>query len=163
MEQTKENFEEIYQRYYSMVYQICFGYFKGEAEVAKDASQEVFIIIWKNLKKFKGKSSIKTWIYRITVNTCLGQIKANSRRKEALHQIGMNHQDENLDDSISKLYQAIGELNKTERLIIMMVLEKEKQKTIAEILGIEETNLRVKIHRIKIKLGKILETMSDER
>ena len=45
----------------------------------------------------------------------------------------------------------------------MMVLEKEKQKTIAEILGIEETNVRVKIHRIKIKLGKILEMMRDER
>ncbi|MBX2878183.1 MAG: sigma-70 family RNA polymerase sigma factor [Saprospiraceae bacterium] len=163
MAQIKENFEELYHGYYPMVFQICLGYFKGEEDIAKDASQEVFIIIWKNLKKFKGESSIKTWIYRITVNTCLGQIKADSRREKALNQIEMDHQDENLDDSISKLYKAIGQLNKTERLIIMMVLEKEKQKMIAEILGIEETNLRVKIHRIKIKLGKILETMKDDR
>ena len=163
MGQTNETFEDIYQEYYPMVFQICFGYFKGEEEIAKDASQEVFIIIWKNLKKFKGDSSIKTWIYRITVNTCLGQIKADSRRKEALNHVERNHRDANLDDSVSNLYKAIGQLNKTDRLIIMMVLEKEKQKTIAEILGIEETNLRVKIHRIKIKLGKILETMRDER
>ncbi len=163
MEQIKETFEDIYQKYYPMVFQICYGYFKGVEEIAKDASQEVFIIIWKNLKKFKGESSIKTWIYRITVNTCLGQIKAATRRKEALDQIQMDHREENLDDSISRLYKAIGQLNKTDRIIIMMVLEKEKQKTIAEILGIEETNLRVKIHRIKIKLGKILETMPDER
>lgn len=163
MEQIKERFEGIYQRYYPMVFQICYGYFKGDEVVAKDTSQEVFIIIWKNLKKFKGKSSIKTWIYRITVNTCLGQIKADTRRKEALDQMQMDHREEQLDDSISRLYKAIGQLNKTDRLIIMMVLEKEKQRTIAEILGIEETNLRVKIHRIKIKLGKILETMRDER
>lgn len=163
MEQINDTFEEIYQRYYPMVFQICFGYFKGVEEIAKDASQEVFIIIWKNLKKFKGESSIKTWIYRITVNTCLGQIKSDTKRKEALQLIELDHPDENLDDSISKLYKAIGQLNKTERLIIMMVLEKEKQKTIAEILGIEETNLRVKIHRIKIKLGKIIQTMQDER
>lgn len=87
MGQIKDIFEEIYQEYYLMVFQICFGYFKGEEEIVKDVSQEVFIIIWKNLKKFKGELFIKIWIYRIMVNICLGQIKVDSRRKEVLNYV----------------------------------------------------------------------------
>jgi len=64
-------FETIYHQHEPMVLQMCLGFVKGDNDIANDLLQEVFISVWKNLEKFKGASTYKTWIYRITVNTCL--------------------------------------------------------------------------------------------
>ena len=106
-------------------------------------------------------SSYKTWIYRITVNTCLQYI--NKTKKEKIFSISENENkipiSEPVDKSnpnISKLYKAIGQLKKIDRLIIMMVLENQDYEHIAEIIGVNSINLRVKIHRIKARLKNIL-------
>ena len=64
------------------------------------------------------------------------------------------------DQNFATLYQAIGKLNEVDRLIIMLVLDELSYDEIAEIMGINPTNLRVKIHRIKKKLKELLQ---DER
>ena len=58
-----------------MVQQMCLGFVKGDYDKATDLSQEVFIKVWTHLETFKGESSYKTWVYRITVNTCLQLIR----------------------------------------------------------------------------------------
>ena len=73
----KSLFESLHLQYYAMVLQMSLGYMKGDSELARDMAQEVFINIWNALAKFKGESSYKTWIYRITVNTCLLYIRSN--------------------------------------------------------------------------------------
>ena len=70
-----EHFETIYHQHQPMVLQMCLGFVKGDKDIANDLLQEVFISVWNNLEKFKGASTYKTWIYRITVNTCLQYIK----------------------------------------------------------------------------------------
>lgn len=64
---------EIVSLYQSMVINICFG-FVGKDE-AEDVAQEVFISVWRNLKDFKKDSTLKTWIYRIAVNTSLNHLR----------------------------------------------------------------------------------------
>ena len=64
--------------------------------------------------------------------------------------------------NIQKLYNAIGQLKKIDRLIIMMVLENQDYDSISEIIGIKPTNLRVKIHRIKKRLETILKNNNNE-
>src|ERR671912_409687 len=68
-------FESLHQEYRSMVLQMCLGFMKGDEDLAKDLSQQVFINTWQALGKFRNASSYKTWIYRITVNTCLNYIR----------------------------------------------------------------------------------------
>ena len=51
-------------------------------EDAKDASQEVWIRVWRNIKNFRGDSAFSTWLYRITVNTCLSVRRKETRRRE---------------------------------------------------------------------------------
>ncbi len=64
---AEAEFEELFQRYHGMVYQL--GYrILGEREEALDLAQEVFLIVFRRLSKFRGESTLKTWIYRITVN-----------------------------------------------------------------------------------------------
>ena len=157
-ESYKKTFETIYSQHHPMVLQMCLGYMKGDRDTANDLSQEVFISVWNSLDKFKGASSYKTWIYRITVNTCLQYIK----KEKASPIICENSRpiiaenDDSTDDNIQELYKAIGQLKKIDRLIIMMVLENQNHDSISEVIGLKPTNVRVKIHRIKKRLETIL-------
>lgn len=161
---NKKTFETIYSQHHSMVLQMCLGYTKGDRDTANDLSQEVFISVWKNLHKFRGASSYKTWIYRITVNTCLQYIKKEKASPILNEDIRptIADTDETANDDIQKLYEAIGQLKKIDRLIIMMVLENQDYDTISEIIGIKPTNVRVKIHRIKKRLKTILNNNNND-
>lgn len=153
-------FDSLHQDYFAMVLQMCLGFVSGDQDKANDLAQEVFIKVWTHLDSFKGLSSHKTWIYRITVNTCLQLIRKEKKRtsvslNDYSHSIEEESQQDK-DESVAELYHAIGKLKETERLIIMMVLEGQSNEDIAEVLGLEHTTVRVKIHRIKKKLNTIL-------
>ncbi|MEO9870678.1 RNA polymerase sigma factor [Ekhidna sp.] len=159
MSNKTELFESLHTDYYGMVHQMCIGFMKGDGDLAKDLTQETFINTWSALEKFKGTSSYKTWIYRITVNTCLKYI----RDSKVKNQVSIDSElqlpdamDTVAEEMHQNLYTAIGQLSELDRLIIMMVLEELEYNEIAEVVGINEGNLRVKIHRIKKNLKKIL-------
>ena len=143
-----------------MVMQMCLGFSQGDTAKASDLTQEVFVKVWTHLDSFKGLSSYKTWIYRITVNTCLQLIKKEKKKStvpiEVVQHRLTTETKTDLTEARARLYRAIGQLNKIDRLVIMMVLEGQEYEDIAEVLGIQPTNLRVKIHRIKKRLKNIL-------
>ncbi|WP_425390446.1 RNA polymerase sigma factor [Ekhidna sp.] len=154
------DFQSIFDKYQSMVSQMCLGFVCGDQDIAKDLTQEVFISTWNAMERFEGRSSYKTWIYRITVNTCLQYHRKNKR--QTLIDLSTVENDLEEESNISsverqnELYVAINQLNEVDRLIIMMILEELEYEEIAEVIGISETNLRVKIHRIKKKLKKLM-------
>jgi RNA polymerase sigma-70 factor (ECF subfamily) len=147
------NFETIYKTYWQKVFRLCMGY-ANDTDAAKDLAQETFIKVWKQLPKFRNESSIGTWIFRIASNTCLRQIQKESKMPKS--ELPLEIQDEisetNREKDIQFLYQCISELKEVERIIISLELEDMNQKEIAEIVGLSEGNVRVKIHRIKEKL-----------
>ncbi len=153
-------FEDIYQQCFPMVLQMCLGFMKGDKDLANDLSQEVFINIWNSVENFKGQSTYKTWVYRITVNTCLQYIRKEKKKSklsiEKVEYTLMAESQESTNDQSQNLYRAIGKLEKLDRLIIMMVLEGQDYENIAHVMGIKPTNVRVKIHRIKKRLKNIL-------
>ena len=160
MPNNTQLFESLHSDYYSMVNQMCMGFMKGNRELANDLTQKSFINTWKALDKFKGASSYKTWIYRITVNTCLKYIRDSKVKDQVSIEEHLHIPDlstSGTDQPHQELYQAIGQLGEVDRLIIMMVLDELEYNEIAEVVGISEGNLRVKIHRIKKNLKKILE------
>ena len=162
MRNNTQLFESLHADYQGMVHQMCLGFMKGDVDLANDLAQEAFINTWKALDKFKGASSYKTWIYRITVNTCLNYLRASKANKQIPLDNAMEFPDSsNLQSERFKphqeLYQAIGQLAEIDRLVIMMVLDELGYDEIAEVVGISEGNLRVRIHRIKKNLKKILE------
>ena len=142
-------FEEIYNSYNQKIFRLCMSY-TNDRDLAKDLTQETFIQVWMNLAKFRNESSIGTWIFRIASNMCLRQIERSKKNitTELPFQIEEKPVESN-DAKIAFLYKCISELPETDRLIISLVLEEQPQKDIADILGISEGNVRVKIHRIK--------------
>ena len=161
MPDNKTLFETLHKEYHAMVLQMCLGFMKGDRDQAKDLAQQVFINAWQALHKFNNTASYKTWIYRITVNTCLKFIRDKKDKYQVSIDDGHIHlADESRpssDKAYQPLYRAIGRLAEVDRLIIMMVLEELDYREISNIIGISEGNLRVKIHRIKKTLKTILE------
>lgn len=150
-------FDEIYRAYWNKVFRICMGYV-NDHDWAKDIAQETFIAIWQQLPKFRQEAAIGTWIFRIASNNCLRQIERQNRmpRAEMPEQIA-EHIAPDREPQVQFLYRCIAELPETDRLIISLELEDVKQAEIAQIMGLSETNIRVKVHRIKEKLTKKFE------
>lgn len=158
MRPQEKVFKDIFEANSKKIYHLCYGYTNDE-EAANDLLQETFLKVWQNLAKFREQSQISTWIYRIAVNTCLTYLKKEKRHlKEELTQNIAESQIEVVQDKqeqISQLYDCIAKLEENERLIITMVMDEIPYPEIAEIAGISDGNLRVKIHRIKQKLTEL--------
>lgn len=158
MEQKDQLFKEIFDTNSKKIFHLCYGY-TGDADIANDLLQETFMKVWQNLDKFRNKSLISTWIYRIAVNTCLSYLRSEKRhsKDELTDTIIENRVEEHSEknEQIALLYKSISKLEENDRLIITMVLDEIPYPEIAEISGISEGNLRVRIHRIKQKLTEL--------
>ncbi|MEO0527293.1 MAG: RNA polymerase sigma factor, partial [Bacteroidota bacterium] len=127
---------------------------------AKDVAQEVFVKVWQHLESFREESSISTWIYRISVNTCLLHIRDNKKKKvgsvERMKDIEDETDDVSKTGQLDQLYQCINLLSSTNRSVILLELEGLPQKEIADIMGISHEAIRTRIHRIKNELTKCI-------
>jgi RNA polymerase sigma-70 factor (ECF subfamily) len=120
---------------------------------AQDITQETFITVWQKLAQFKMQSAIGTWIFRIASNNCLRQIERQKRMPKAEMPFQLeDRQQPDVEGQVQLLYKYIAELPEIDRIIISLELEDVKQAEIASIVGLTESNIRVKIYRIKEKL-----------
>lgn len=150
-------FDELYREFSPRIYKLCLSY-SGDRLFADDLHQETWIAVWHSLPKFRNESKIGTWIYRIAINTCLvGLKKEKNKANDSENILAKLVHEETHDNSkeINRLYESISKLKEHERIIITLVLEEKPYDEIAEITGITENNLRVKIHRIKKELQQI--------
>lgn len=144
------------------IHRIC-KYYNSNSEDQKDMYQEVLINIWNSLENFRGDSSISTWIYRVAVNTSLGFTGKKFKQMKLM----VNADTENLNSILDEENLAIKQLEEKqfvlfqnelnllsviEKALISLVLKGLNMKEIAEVIGITEPNVRVKIHRIKTEL-----------
>ena len=133
-------------------------------EDAEELTQDTFLKAFEHLSSFKAESSFSTWIYRIAYNTD-SAISATRKRKQELIVMDsamlMNISDQQIDDALNdesgervgKLNKAIKKLDAEERALISLFYNEEKTiGEIALILGLTESNAKVKLHRIRKKL-----------
>ena len=147
-------FETIYQAYWNKIYRLCMG-FVNDHELARDLTQETFLTVWQKLSAFRNESAISTWIFRIASNHCLRQMENHKRAPRTNRPDELEDRSEPSNDHrIRLLYKCISEPGEMDRIIISLELEDIRQAEIAEITGISESHVRVKIHRIREKLTK---------
>lgn len=145
-------FNKLYEIYWDKIFRLCMGYV-NDSDQAKDLAQETFITVWEKLSTFRNEANIGTWIFRIATNTCLSQIKNHKKiYSEELSDNLVEVNEETLDEEIKMLYHYISEFPELDRIIISLELEGIKQSEISKIVGLSDSNVRVKIHRIKEKL-----------
>ena len=140
---------------------ICRAYTHTQEEF-EDFYQEACLQIWRSRNGFKGDSDWSTWIYRITLNVCMTQMRKrdNENRvkdsEETLPETA-TMPDAFMNDEINALYGAIRQLTDADRAVILLYLEEKSHREIADITGTNANNIGVRVNRIKAKLQKILE------
>lgn len=148
------NFEAIYTAYWEKVFRLCLGYI-NDYNAAEDMAQETFITVWKELPNFRNEAAIGTWIYRIVTNTCLRQLQKDKRVKKVALPLQFKEEvSVDIEPQIQLLYKFISELPELDRIIISLELEDVRQLEIAQIVGLSEGNVRIRIYRIKKDLAK---------
>ena len=164
---TTSEFDTLYAREYPRIFRMCIGYASGDTLLAEEWTQDVFIRIWEHIGGFRGESQLSTWIYRVTVNTCLQHLRASRRRPERARDPAQIPQSEDVTTQDSEapatrehrlraLYQCINDMKPTNRTIILLELEGVAQKEIADVTGLSHQAVRTRIHRIKADISKKL-------
>lgn len=137
--------------------------YTNSLEDEEDLFQEIVLQLWRSYDSFKGQSKISTWMYRVALNTAitLFRKKTKSPKTDELmeyHQRDYLEEDNDEKQSqIALLYKVIKLLPRVERAIVVMYLDDQPYREIAETLGISEVNARVKMNRLKKTLKELME------
>jgi len=156
MEEEKKQFVNLIEQNKALIYKFCYMY-ANETETPDDLFQEVVINLWKSFPDFRGESKIQTWMYRISLNTCITFLRKSGKRPktQALTDEQLEYTESGDMSSIKVLYSLINKLNAFEKAIILLYLEDRSYDEIAQIVGITKSNVGVRISRIKEKLSQM--------
>jgi len=157
----KNRFLEQVEQNQDIVHKICTLY-AWNVDDRKDLSQEIVCQLWKSYPSFRGDSKFTTWMYRVALNTALLNVQRN-RRRVRTESLGDHHgeipaepTDKEEHGKFGKLYGAISQLPQFDRAIILLYLEQFSYRDISEVIGISESNVSVRLVRIKKKLKELL-------
>lgn len=152
----EESFTRIIKENEGVIFKITTIYTQNGQD-QKDLYQEIVYQLWKSFDSFRNESKISTWMYRIALNTAIGQLKKSKKHSNTtgIDQVVLK-QTENYDtefeNRLKMVYEHIHQLNILEKGLIFLLLEGKKYEEIAEITGLSETNVGTRISRIKQKL-----------
>jgi RNA polymerase sigma-70 factor, ECF subfamily len=142
-------------------------------EDCQDLSQQILLEVWRSLPTFQGNASAATWSYRVALNTALGWHRKERRRRgrqqplvevEDLASAGLNSGSWVVKhETVQRLYEAIRQLPKGDAALVLLYLDELSYREMAEVLGISESNVGVKLSRAKKALMQWMKGESDER
>jgi RNA polymerase sigma-70 factor (ECF subfamily) len=150
-------FISLVEEHKQIIYKVCYMY-ASDKENLNDLYQEVVINLWKAFPRFRGECKSSTWVYRISLNTCISFLrKSRSRPKVVPITVDLEAfvDEEDKTAQLHDLYQMISRLSQLERALILLWLEEKSNQEIAEIIGISRNNVAVKLTRIREKLKQM--------
>jgi RNA polymerase sigma-70 factor, ECF subfamily len=154
-QEQKLIFEDWLNQYKALIFKIVRAY-AFTAMDQDDLFQEITIQVWHSIKTFRNESAPTTWIYRIALNTAIKWVKKERRQPQAETLDHVQHilQDagQKIDERLTWLYEEIYKMDEIDRSLTLLLLDDFSYKEMAEILGITESNVGVKINRIKKQL-----------
>ena len=152
--QTKEEiFCEIVHAHRNIIYKVCYIY--APQGMIEDYYQEVVCNLWQSFDKFEGRSKYSTWIYRVALYTCISFIRRRQPASISLSFDISNDEDPALKERLEELHSVINRLNHLDRALIILWLDGYAYDEIAEITGLSESNVAVKLMRAKNKIKEM--------
>lgn len=152
-DQHRRVFDDWLKNHKGLFFKVIRSY-SNTPEDQDDLFQEISIQVWNSIPNFKGESTVSTWIYRVALYTAMAW-----SRKQRKHSNDKQSFDETEHTLVGKagvennrldwLYRQIGQLNKIDRSLALLLLDGYSYKEMSSIIGISESNVGVKINRIK--------------
>jgi RNA polymerase sigma-70 factor (ECF subfamily) len=162
MDGNDELYKEASATFGAALQRLARGY-EADPERRRDLLQEIHIELWRSLRLFHNRCSLRTWVYRVAHN--VGASHILSRRRAAARLVDLDGLDAepafidgeeqaNQNYLLSRMLDRIYRLKPLERQVILLYLEGEEAASIAEVTGLSATNIATKIHRIKRVLNR---------
>jgi RNA polymerase sigma-70 factor, ECF subfamily len=132
----------------------------------QDLAQEILLQVWRSLPQFQGRASAATWAYRVALNTALGWSRNQRhphKRSASILQVEeiacarSNSAEEAAQrETVERLYAAIRQLPKNDAALVLLYLDDMSYREMADVLGISESNVGVKLNRAKKALAELM-------
>ena len=153
MTQLEQQFTKTVTEHKSTIYTVCYM-FSQDADEVNDLFQEVLVNLWKGFESFEQRSDIRTWIYRVALNTCISLDRKKRRQATARLSMDINLFEDRDEDTrqVDMLHKRIAQLQPFDRAIVLLWLENLPYDEIGEIVGITAKNVSVRLYRIREQL-----------
>ncbi len=142
----------------AIIHKICRLY-RDSREDREDLFQEITYQLWRAVPSFKGEAKVSSWLYRVALNTAIASFrkkKPDVMYSTTLPDLAEEMQSEEMGIRQERLFAALKQLDDSEKAIVTLYLEELSYLQIAEITGINENYVGVKLNRIKNKIQKLL-------
>ena len=156
MNDLETKFAQTIKKNKSTIYTVCYMFSKDADEV-NDLFQESVINMWRGFEGFENRSDVKTWIYRVTLNTCISLDRKKRRTNTEPLSMNINLFEDHDEDTkqIDMLHKRISRLRPFDRAIVLLWLENMPYEEIGQVVGISTTNVSSRLYRIKEQLKKM--------
>lgn len=165
-------FSVLIERYQNMVYSLALKLLKN-AEDAEEMAQDTFVKAFQKLDTYEGKSKFSTWLYSITYNACISELRKRRIQFSSLEDQRFSDQDEmkmydyfsetKKEDQERYLTLALGKLPEDDQVLVTLYYyENQSMDEISMITGLGVSNIKVKIHRARKRMYAILHEMLHE-
>ncbi|MBQ3632285.1 MAG: sigma-70 family RNA polymerase sigma factor [Prevotella sp.] len=153
MTQLEQQFTKTVKEHKSTIYTVCYM-FSQDANEVNDLFQEVLVNLWKGFESFEDRSDIRTWIYRVALNTCISLDRKKRRQATARLSMDINLFEDRDEDTrqVDLLHKRIAQLQPFDRAIVLLWLENLPYDEIGQIVGITAKNVSVRLYRIREQL-----------
>lgn len=136
------------------------------SEECQDLAQEILLRAWQSLPEFEGRATAATWFYRVALHTAMNWHRKDKPRRarqqpllevQTLAMDGSNSAEQcQQRETVEQLYNAIHQLPKTDAALVLLYLDELSYREMAEVLGISESNVGVKLNRAKKALSELM-------
>jgi RNA polymerase sigma-70 factor (ECF subfamily) len=154
MNALEKQFAQTVAEHKSTIYTVCYM-FSQDADEVNDLFQEVLVNLWKGFESFEHRSDIRTWIYRVALNTCISIDRKKKRRSSEVRlTMDINLFEDRDEDTkqVDMLHKRISKLQPFDRAIVLLWLENLSYEEIGQIVGISTKNVSVRLFRIREQL-----------
>ena len=152
-------FGDMLERHRGIIFKVANSYGHRQ-EDREDLAQEIAAQLWRAFPGYDPTRSFSTWMYRIALNVAISHVRSTVHQRSHavplevdLHDIA-DHKDADpeAEQQVRALHRFIGQLDKLNRALLLLYLEDQSYRQIAEILGITETNVATKLSRLKQRI-----------
>ena len=153
MNALEQQFAQTVKEHKRTIYTVCYM-FSQDADEVNDLFQEVLVNLWKGFSSFEHRSDIRTWIYRVALNTCISLDRKKRRAATVRVSMDINLFKDNDEDTqqVDMLHKRISKLQPFDRAIVLLWLENLPYEEIGQIVGISTKNVSVRLFRIREQL-----------
>jgi RNA polymerase sigma-70 factor (ECF subfamily) len=152
----EKDFIALLKQHQNIIHKVCNLYMDLQAD-REDLFQEITLQAWKAYAGFRGDAKFSTWLYRVALNTAITFFRKGKKQPslfsaEFIPEQGTSDCPDPFEEQVKAMYDAISELSKIDKALVMLYLEDYSYMDIGEMMGMTPNNVAVKMNRIKTRL-----------